>query len=38
MKKQNSQNWEHYQNGWSLKIILIKQQNWLMILELIQMI
>ena len=29
-------NWLHYQSGWALKMILMMQQNWLMILELIQ--
>ena len=36
MKKQKTQNWLHYQNGWALKMILIKQQNWLTIFEMIQ--
>ena len=26
----------HIQNGWALKMILMRQQNWLTILELIQ--
>ena len=31
-----SSNWPNYQNGWNLKMILMKQQNWLTILKLIQ--
>ena len=29
-------NWLHYQSVWALKMILMNQKNWLMILELIQ--